>query len=142
LKVYADSSLLVSAFTTEAASEAARASIAGLPEGALFTSRWCQTEVASALALKARRGELPTQLWAQILHRISDLLVGAATFVPIHDALFLAAGEMIERSALPLRGPDALHLAIAQSGGASVWTLDKEMAAAGQAFGLDVRLLA
>ncbi|MGJ3647493.1 type II toxin-antitoxin system VapC family toxin [Sphingomonas sp. GlSt437] len=141
MKVYADSSLLVSAFTTETASEAARQWLGGLPEDALLTSYWCRAEIVSALAMKARGGEISQSLAVMIAREIASMLTHSATPIAINDAALMAAAELIERSPLPLRAPDALHLAIAQSGGAIVWTLDVDMAKAGAALDLGTRLL-
>jgi predicted nucleic acid-binding protein len=142
LTVYADASLIVAAFSSEPASDAAIAWLEGLAAGDLFTSKWCETEVASAMAIKTRTGDLKPADLKAVIDAVSAMLTESATSIAIDGRHFDAATDLIRRSEKPLRAGDALHLAIGQASGAVIWTLDRGMAAAGQAFGMDVRLLA
>lgn len=49
---YLDTSVIVAALTSEPHSERVIAWMAERPEGSLYVSEWCDTEVSSALALK------------------------------------------------------------------------------------------
>lgn len=142
MTIYPEPSLLVSAFTSEAASEAARAWLADIAPSELTTSLWCDTEIVSALAIKVRRGELASANYDGTVRAVRASLRSSAASIPITADHFRNAADLIQRSPKPLRPPDALHLAIAQAGGAVVWTLDVGMAKAGQALGLGTRLLA
>ncbi len=140
--IYPDASILISAYTEEPFSDIAEAAIVSVPPGQLVSSFWCRTEVASALALKKRRGEIDALVRTLAMRQIEDLLDTSTTSIAIADAHFASAVSFIRQSVAPLRGPDALHLAIAQSARAMVWTLDRGMADAGRSLGLDIRLLA
>ena len=70
------------------------------------------------------------------------MIRNSATIVTPMTDDFRVASDLIERSTLPLRSGDALHLAVASRNEAVCWTLDRRMAEAGQALGLDARLLA
>lgn len=139
--MYPDASLLVSAFSTEVSSEIAREWLASLRAGEILTSKWCETEIASGFAIKARRGELSGSEAFAAVDRTRRMLAGAATFCPIEPAHFDAAIGFVQQSEKALRGGDALHLAVASFSGATVWTLDRKMAEAGAALGLGTRLL-
>ena len=142
MRFYADSSLLVSAFTAEPASEKARAWLRDLPLGSLVTSSWCLIEIASALAIKARREEIDESAREPTFRSMEQMLRNGATLIALAESHFTSATSFIRSCDTPLRGPDALHLAIAQSAGAVVWTFDGGMADAGRALGLDTQLLA
>lgn len=49
--VYLDTSILVSAMTSEAATEASQRRLAAIPLSELAISQWTRTEFASALAI-------------------------------------------------------------------------------------------
>lgn len=142
MSVYADASLLVAAFTHEVESEPARSWLAQLAPGELIFSGWCETEIASALAMKVRRGELTVAQEKVIAQDVLRLLGVSGTAVSIVEVHFRDAADLIRQSPKPLRGGDALHLSIARSNRATLWTLDKGMARAGEALDLGARLLA
>ena len=133
--------MLVAAFTPEKARLVAVAWLSALKAGELVTSLWCETEVASAVAMKTRTGELAVRDREPVFARVRSGLRERAAFVPIEPDHFDRATDYLRRSERGLRGGDALHLAIAHAAGATLWTLDRKMAEAGQALGLDARLL-
>lgn len=106
----------------------------------MLTSKWCETEAASALATKVRTGALPAERYDALLQVIQRWLRSTVN-VAIEEHHFVLATRLLAQRTKPLRGGDALHLAIAADAGATLWTLDRKMAEAGQALGLDVRLL-
>ena len=142
MKFYPDASLIVAAFSEEPMSEQARAWLGRVPPGDLLSSGWCLTETASAMAIKVRTGVLHPDHYGATVDAIRSMLDGASSDIPITSRHFDTATDFIRRSLKPLRGSDALHLAIAAATGVQLWTLDKPMADAGQALALDVRLLA
>lgn len=141
MTVYADASLIVSAFADEPASAASREWFASLTPGSLIASKWCETEAASAFALKVRTRVLSREMLGPALRAVRDMLTGSASMVTIDDTHFDRATELLGRSDKGLRGGDALHLAVAESARTTLFTLDRRMAEAGVALGLDVRRL-
>ncbi|MGL4313537.1 MAG: type II toxin-antitoxin system VapC family toxin [Sphingomonas sp.] len=141
MTAYPDASIIVSAFSEERFSDTARAWIAALAPGELVTSKWCMTEVASAMAIKSRTGALKAADFGIVIDAVNDLLAQSAAYLPVEAASFDLATTLIRRSSKPLRSGDALHLAVGSANGATVWTFDHAMAAAGQALGIDARLL-
>lgn len=141
MRAYADTSILIAAFTIEASHEIAAAWLAGLEVGALVTSSWCRTEVASGLAIKLRTKQLNEEDHVLVSRQIVVTLNGSASNIAIEDRHCRDATDLIERCRKPLRGSDALHLAIARSAGVPLWTLDRGMAIAGADLSLDVRQL-
>ena len=106
-----------------------------------MTSWWYVTEVASALAAKVRRFEIPSEEGRGYFDAARALLTGSAIVVDVQKSRFALAADLLRRCERPLRASDALHLAIAADVGARLRTLDRGMAEAGEARGLDVQLL-
>ena len=106
-----------------------------------MASKWCETEVASALALKVRTGSLPPEARLPVLRMVRDMLTASATIVAIDAPHFNRATDLLERSDKGLGAGDALHLAIAADAGAKLFALDRRMVEAGLALGLDVQIL-
>ncbi len=142
LSDYLDASLLIPLFAQELGSTTARRWLETAAGGELVSSKWCETEAASGFARKVRLGELNSAEGHRAIDAVRRMLADATRMVPIEPRHFDSATDLIRRSQKPLRGGDALHLAIAHAAGATLWTLDRRMADAGQALGLDARLLA
>lgn len=138
---YPDASVIVSAFTDEVGSALAEAWLTSLDPGELRTSAWCETEVAFALSMKVRSGNLAVHDRQPLFELIQSTLAKAASTVPVERRHFQAATALLLQSGKTLRGGDALHLAIAADIGATLWTYDRKMAAAGSALDVDARLL-
>lgn len=142
MKAYPDASLLVSAYVDEPASDRAERWLRSLAPGDLASSAWSRTEVASALAKKVRMGALTLFGLESVFGAIQAMLADSAIDVPVEPHHFATAADLVVRSPVPLRAGDALHLAIAAGARVELVTLDRRMAEAGQALGLDTRLLA
>jgi uncharacterized protein len=81
----------------------------------LVTSRWTAVEIASAMSIKSRRGEISQETVSRICQAFRNLIAIGGVSVPSHeDADFLEAGLMCEDVSRKIRGGDALHLAVAQ----------------------------
>ncbi len=141
MKANADASVVVSAFVEEVSSQAARTWLSALDSGELMSSWWCVTEVASALAAKARRLESPPNHARRYVDAARALLTGSAIVIDVEQRHFVSAAELLTRCGSPLRASDALHLAVASHFGATLCTLDRRMAEAGHALELDVLLV-
>lgn len=129
---YVDTSLLVAALLNEKGTPAAQRWLSEQPAGELAISDWVITEFSAALSMKLRTGEL------QPPHRVEASL----HVLPVSRLDFQTAARYSDQYLTGLRAGDALHLAIASNYGASLHTLDKRLAEAGQVFGVDALLLA
>lgn len=106
-------------------------------------SRLLPTEMASALALKVRTGdllpELGDKMW-DLFHEALD--AGVYEIVELTPPVWLLAQDLLFRH--PLRAGDAIHLAAAMvipSREFTFWTADRRQAAAATAEGLAVELV-
>lgn len=136
MPIYLDTSLLVAALCSETKADAAYRWIDEQAVGSLAISMWSRTEFSSALAIKLRTGQIGPQMivaiqpvWEEMQH---DMLM----MVAVESSDFARAATMIERSSIPLRSGDALHLAIAERNAMELASFDSRMVAAAQAFGM------
>jgi hypothetical protein len=136
---YIDTSALAKLYVNEAGSSAFQAYVAGLPSG--WISRLAVVEFRCLLARRVRAGLISggDQISARGLFE-SDIARGLWEVVPLDDQHVVRAAALIDRLAsVPLRTLDAIHLATAQSLGASeIATSDQTMVSAGSALGLRV----
>ena len=136
MNYYLDTSLLVSSLAREAATGRAQAWLRQHVSATFFISDWVVAEFASALSIKLRTGEISLEKRAEIaamFTRSRDTFVELA----VERAHFQSAAKYVERHEPGLRTGDALHLAIASAEGAALVTLDKKLAAAGLALGVE-----
>jgi uncharacterized protein len=104
----------------------------------VVSSPWCRTELASALAIKQRTGQLSKK--EAELASSKGLAVLASTRCEQFETVdFDEAAVMCALAALNLRGPDALHLAVAKRVGClRLATMDVVMAKAAKKLGFKV----
>ena len=140
-RVYPDTAIIVSAYTDETTTALADDWMRSIGDQELATSSWVDTEMAAAFAAKARARTIAAEAGTVLLGIIRSSLRRSATSIVVHQRHFAAAADLLGRSTKPLRAGDALHLAIAADAGAALWTLDRKMAEAGQALGLNVHRL-
>jgi predicted nucleic acid-binding protein len=135
--LYLDTSLLTAMLTSEARSKAARAWIRAVEEP-LLTSEWAMTEVASALSLKQRRGELDASTRAVAERALVRLIDDEdLDVVPVETADFRRASDHVRVPERKLRGADALHIAVAGRLGAILHSLDDAQVDAARQLGVD-----
>jgi len=79
--------------------------------GALFASAWVGTELAGALALKRRLGELDDVTHAKVT-RAAAVLLTSLSSIPVETRHFVDAQRLVSSPPKGLRSGDALHLAI------------------------------
>lgn len=139
--IYVDTSIIVSAITNEPVTEMVVAWLSRQPAGALWTSDWVDTEVESALAIKARRLLISVDERNDARAQWQQLRAAGLLNIAVASAHFRSATDLVARSATPLRAADALHLAIAVSGDCGVATRDAEFAAAIKAAGVQLHFL-
>jgi uncharacterized protein len=134
VSVYLDASVVVSLFLIDAFSERAREMLGGA--AGPIVADWCVVEVSSVVAKQTRSGAITPQE-AQHLFANFDAwrinLAGAETTATDMQE----AAQLVRRPDFVMRGPDALHIAIAKRLGAKLLTFDAKMAAAASALGLE-----
>ncbi len=98
----------------------------------LLISDCTVTEFSSAVALKLRAGQITSDHRAAALAEFNRLVLQSFSILQVTAMHFRMAARFVDQHALGLRAGDALHLAIASEGGATVHTLDHRLSVAGQ----------
>lgn len=131
---YLDTSVLISALTTESSATDVRRWLASHED--FFISPWVQTEFASTLSRKSRAGELDDQGRAVARSGFAQLTRDSLATVPVESRHFTLAGELCDADA-GLRSSDALHLAVARENGLTLVSRDVRFVAATRSVGHD-----
>jgi hypothetical protein len=134
---YLDASAIVEFVTLGSFTKRVEAFLGANPDG-LMISDFAAAEFAAVIARRVRTGELPTDE-ARIALADFDGWSGRATLrIETGSVDVVQAAAYIRRLDLPLRVPDAIHIAIADRCGASLVTFDRAMAAAARILGVAV----
>jgi uncharacterized protein len=141
LSVYADTSALVPLLVTETHTPRVMTWLAKQAPGTIVISDWSHTEVASALSLKLRIGEITLPLRAAAFAAWTRLHTSSLPTLAVTSDHFEVAAGIAARHDLGMRAGDALHLAIALDGGHRLVTFDARMAAAAPVLGIPVEPL-
>lgn len=126
--------MIVSVFVQDAFSLQAERALQSLA-GPVHVSDLGALEVSSAIARQVRTKELTTQQAQLALADFDDWRtkqIGAR----LEPTDFQAAEGYLRRLDLTLRGPDALHIAVAKRLGLPLWTFDQGMLASAGALGV------
>ena len=136
-RIYVDTSVWIALLAQE--TTAPRIS-AWMMEGRnLCTANWSAAELASALAIKARRGEFDAPTVADLCARYAHLLSFDVLELPILSADMSEAARLCQCPENGLRAGDALHLAIAlRLRCRHFFSLDKTLSRNAEAFGLQL----
>lgn len=138
--LYLDTSILVTALTSEPRSRAVFDWLGGL-DAQTAVSSWVFTEFTSAVSIKVRVGT-SGPIDGQATRAKFDALVQRSFHnIAILDADFRRAADFAADYTLNLRGSDALHLAITKRSGATLCTLDKRQADVGRALNIETQLI-
>ena len=136
---YLDSSVAVSAVSAEI-STATVLEWLGTNDD-LSISDWVITEAAAALSQKRRTGVVSAEEHRAALDALQGQIGTAYPSVAVTRQDFRLAARFVERPETGLRAADALHLALASATEATLVTLDKAQARAGQLLGVPTLLL-
>lgn len=134
MSAYLDASVIVPLFLEDAFSERADAFIAA--EQSLIVADWAAVEVSGVMARQARIATI-TPAQAQAAFAAFDqwrAMVASPAETTAAD--MQTTIHYVRRTDLALRGPDALHIAIASRLGAKLLTFDAKLAAAATALGV------
>jgi len=138
---YLDTSVLVAMLTNEDATARVQDWIADQPPGTLALSEWVQTEFASAMSIKVRTGQFGIDARATIMAACTRMIRTSFRVYPVSSEEFRVAALHLNDHELGLRAGDALHVAVALAHGATLCTLDRRMALAATALGVQSLLL-
>ena len=111
------------------------------PPETLLISDWVVTELASALSIKVRTGELSASDRARLAATFTRLRTESLTVLPLSRGHFATAARFVEQVNVGLRAADALHVAIAADHGATLCTLDRRLAEAATSLAVSAELI-
>lgn len=138
MTVYLDTSVVVPSFVAEDASPVVRRWFGEHALEEWTTSLWTSVEFASAVGNRVRGGTLSIAEGEAALTAFDGEIAGRAELAKPQPEDFDFARRAIAHFNLGLRGGDALHIAIALRLEATLLlTLDRRLANAARAFGLD-----
>ena len=135
---YLDTSFVVAAFSFEPRTDEVRRWIERTPPEDIFISSWVETEFSSAISLKIRTRQIELAERAVILSNWRIFVAETAAVIAVDTRDFETAALFVANHQLALRAGDALHIAVVQSAGCTLVTLDKRMADAALVLGVPV----
>lgn len=138
--IYLDTSVLVSALTSETATLRAQDVLRRGNVDTLCVSHWSITEFSSAISVKERTGQVTALESGRAREIFSGMLETSLEVLGVSGLHFRTAATFSADATLGLRSGDALHLAIAAGYDARVVTLDKRLAKAGLLLGFTIEL--
>lgn len=136
MRRYLDTSVVVSFFVNEIHTPAVRDWLARSPTERNIISEWTITEFHSALSLKLRTGQIPSEVKAEAEEFLRQALKTLFEIIAVSSVDFRRAAELASRPDLWLRAGDALNLAIAVRAGDALYTLDKRLFDAAEKIGM------
>jgi uncharacterized protein len=140
LSAYLDASVLVALFTPEPFSARADAFLRS-GQTPPFVSDFAAAEFASAIARRVRARDFRKHHARAVFSSFDAWTRRTTQSVAISAADVQVAETFIRGLDLPLRTPDALHIAIAQRLGATLATFDEQMKTSATALGVSVAVL-
>ena len=115
--VYVDTSVLLALLAHESSSASVACWYAAT-KAELVSATWCVTELASALAIKQRTGQMNSEPTRAAWEQFCRLVANDLKLVPLAPADFHRAATLTLDVASSLRAGDGLHLACALQAGA------------------------
>jgi predicted nucleic acid-binding protein len=130
--IYLDTNILISLLINDGLTAAAEEWVAN-QTSAFAISAWTRAETNAVIGLRKRKGEFTSN---EARAAIKEFAVRADTYlqtIPVSNDAAALAAEWLRDPDCPLQTGDALHLAVAQIGGATVVaTFDARFAKAAQ----------
>lgn len=138
--IYLDTSFLTPIFREEAASAKVADFLSRQAVGSLAVSKWAAVEFASLISRDVRMGALTAGQGRRLIAEF-DSMLDASLVVLIPDGSdFDLAQQYVANFATHLRGPDALHLAVAYNNKMEfIATLDDGMLSAAKKLKIPAR---
>ena len=126
--IYLDTSFLTPLFREEATSGKVADFISRQETGTLAVSKWTAVEFASLISRDVRMGSLTIAQGEQLIAEFESIVATSLEIVIPSSNDFDLAQEYVANFSTQLRGPDALHLALARNNGMEfIATLDDGM---------------
>ena len=136
--IYLDTSAAVPLFVQEPTSEAVDAWLESCTEP-IISSDWIVTELASALSIKVRKGEINARQARAAWKDFEAFCNSGLRLLPVSRMAFKEAALMVRNAPSGLRSGDSLHLAMAlESGASGLSTADDTLAKSAKTKGLKV----
>lgn len=132
---------MVASLANEAATHRVQTWLGRQEPETLLISDWVLTELASALSIKVRTGELSATDRARLVGVFTRLRTESLTILPVNRNHFATAARFAEQFSLGLRAADALHVALAAEYGATLCTLDRRLAEAATTLAVNAELV-
>jgi predicted nucleic acid-binding protein len=139
--LYLDTSLVVAAYTREAATERVQSWLATLQGNDTSISDWVVAEYSAALSIKVRTRQISDDYRERALRLFRWGMSESFKVRGLHSQHFRTAARFADRYKTGLRAGDALHLAIAADEGVTLCTLDRRQAEAGKVLGVITKLV-
>ena len=129
--IYLDTSFLTPLFREEATSAKVADFLSRQAAGSLAVSKWTSVEFASLTSRDVRMGVLTAGQGRRLIAEFDSMIADSLVALVPGAKDFDLAQEYVANFATQLRGPDALHLAVAHNNGMEfVATLDNGMLSA------------
>lgn len=126
--IYLDTSFLTPLFRTEPVSKRIENFLADQSPGALAISQWTRVEFASVIARDVRMKAIDRTMARKLIDEFDVLAEGSLHMLIPGATDFFLARDFVAEFSTRLRGPDALHLAIARNNDAEeILTLDDDL---------------
>ncbi len=134
---YLDTSFLVPFYLKEATSKQVISIFVASTPGEFAISSFVSVEFASLLSRRKRMGELKQGILETIVNTFQKEVDESFSVLVPSQADYALASSFILRQGSSLRGPDALHLAVAANSGAdAIYSLDVKLIEEANALGL------
>ncbi len=138
--IYLDTSFLTPLFRAEPVSKAIEKFLAAQSPGALAISQWTRIEFASVVARDVRMKSIDKTTARKLIDEFDALAEDSLHMLVPAATDFGLAREFVAEFATRLRGPDALHLAIARNNDAEeILSLDDDMLFAAKVLNIKAR---
>ena len=113
--IYLDTSFLTPLFREEATSQKVADFISRQTAGTLVVSKWTTVEFASLISRDVRMGSITGSQGRQLIAEFESVMATSLEILIPNSNDFDLAQEFVANFSTRLRGPDALHLAVARN---------------------------